>query len=134
MFRDDDQLAAAIGVLLSSAPRMGRFWTKSGPTPEAVDLCAARGGPLSPAEGALLLAAFDLWNGEGGITLARLLDVGGDPLETLGSLLATMTRGYEAIDEWIATTQATITARRNETPEQKLARFRSRGPDRSGAN
>lgn len=134
MFRDEAQQAHAIRVLLSSVPGMERYWTESGPTAAAVELCQARGGGLSGGEAALLLAAFDLWNGEGNVTLARLLEVGGDATETLWALLLSTSMGYEQIDAWIATTEPVVAARRRETPEQKLARFRARGSKRSGAN
>lgn len=104
-FRDHHQASRAIRVLLSVVPRMDRLWTDSGPTTEAVDLCTARGGyragALSHRERTMLLAAFDLWNGQGLVPLAAILDLPPDSLEMVGALLRAIARGHGAIDDWL---------------------------------
>jgi hypothetical protein len=63
----------AIMVMLSGSATMARMWTQNGPTPEALDLIEADGGPLSGGEKVLLRAAFDLYNGTGKCTVDSLL-------------------------------------------------------------
>lgn len=113
MFRDDTQAHAAIRTLLDTIPKLGRFWTDTGPTDEAVRLVEARGGALSSGEALLVFVAFDLYNGRGGAQLSRVIHtLGNEPLSALGSLLVSLTHGPEAIDTWIATQRGRAAERR----------------------
>jgi hypothetical protein len=103
MFRDDAQACRALGALLATLPALRTFWTSSGPTPQALALLEADGGPLSSGERVLLLAAFALWNGSGRLTFADILArLDGPPLEALCSLVVAMKRRPSDVDAWIA--------------------------------
>lgn len=107
MFRDEAQTHAAIRTLLDTLPGLGRLWTDTGPTDEAVRLVETRGGALSSGEALLVFVAFDLWNGQGGAQLGRVFHIlSAEPLAALGLLLAAVTRGPDAIDAWIAAQRA----------------------------
>ena len=109
LFRDDHQASHAIRVLLAVAPGMDRLWTEHGPTTEAIDLCTTRGGyragALSHPRRTMLLAAFDLWNGQGQVPLAAVLDLPADSLEMLSALLRAIARGHGAIDDWLTSAE-----------------------------
>lgn len=103
MFRDDAQACRALGALLATLPTLRSFWTASGPTPQALALLEANGGPLSSGERVLLLSAFSLWSGAGGLLLADVIArLDGAPLEALCSLIVAMKRGAADVDTWIA--------------------------------
>lgn len=99
MWRDDRQRARACSALLATV-RLGRLWTLDGPTDEALRLLEANGGPLSSGERVVVLSAFALWNGSGGLTLAEILDVL-DPAraEALCTLVVAVQRG--TVEEWL---------------------------------
>ena len=89
---------------------LGDLWTPTGPTPKAVVLFEADGGPLSSGERIMLLAAFAFWNGEGSLLLVDViglvdgierLDV--KHVDALSSLLIAHKYGAEAVDTWLAT-------------------------------
>jgi hypothetical protein len=80
------------------------MWMASGPTPQALAFVRAGGGPLAGGERILLLAAFELWNGRGGISLAEVVEqLELKPAERLCSLVLAIKRGAKAIDDWIST-------------------------------
>ena len=99
MWRDDRQRARACGALLATV-RLAHLWTPDGPTDEALRLLEANGGPLSSGERVVVLSAFALWNGSGGLTLAEILDVL-DPAraEALCTLVVAVQRG--TVEEWL---------------------------------
>lgn len=102
MFRDDKQSARCCRALLAQA-RMASLWTLDGPTPRALELLEADGGPLSSGERIILLAAFAFWNGRGGLRLAELVDVlDVEPAEAVCSLLIAVKRGADEVDAWLA--------------------------------
>lgn len=102
MFRNDRQRCAVAYVLLDSL-HMGHLWSVEGPTEEACRLLKRRGGPLSSGEGLVLLAAFDLWNGEGRADFSELLYRLDDTrLHLLGSLLIALGSGSAGVDRWLA--------------------------------
>lgn len=102
-FRHDAQACRAILALFeaSELPRLRGLWGPSGPTSEAVEL--VKGGALSSGELAMLRAAFDFWNGQGGATLDALLHTLDLPRARLvcGLVLA-VHEGGEAVERWIA--------------------------------
>jgi hypothetical protein len=78
------------------------MWMASGPTPQALAFVRAGGGSLAGDERILLLAAFALWNGQGGIPLVEVVEqLDRRPAERLCSLVVAIKRGAKAIDEWI---------------------------------
>ena len=102
MFRDDQQLARACRALLATA-RLERLWGDEGPTPHPSELLATNGGALSSGERVMLLAAWALWNGSGGVTLAEMLErLDVDTAEALCFLILASKYGGDAVDDWIA--------------------------------
>lgn len=102
MFRNDEQSARACRALLAKV-RLHSLWTNGGPTPRAVELLEADGGPLSSGERVVLLAAFAFWNGGGALRLAEIieaLDVG--PSEAICSLVVAVKYGAAAVEDWLA--------------------------------
>jgi hypothetical protein len=100
VFRDDRQLARACRALLASV-RLARLWTTDGPTPEALALLEANGGPLSSGERIMVLAAFALWNGSGELRLAEVVaTLDRERMAALCSLL--IASREDAVDAWLA--------------------------------
>jgi hypothetical protein len=103
MFRDDAQRARACRALLAIV-RLEQLWSHIEPLPEAMDLLAHNGGPLSSGERIFLLAAFAFWNGVGDLRLAEVIEeLGGDHAEAICSLVVACARGASAVDIWLAT-------------------------------
>jgi hypothetical protein len=73
MFKDDHQACAVIRALLHTT-KLARLWTPYGPTDEAERLLKQNGGSLSSNERVLLLSAWTLWNGDGGVTLGDIVN------------------------------------------------------------
>jgi hypothetical protein len=69
MFRSERQQCQAIRLLLSGL-NLEYLWTETGPTDQACKW--VKRNPLSSGESILLRAAFDLWNGEGKVTLWQI--------------------------------------------------------------
>lgn len=104
MFTSDTQKCAVIRALLKQV-RLDYLWTLEGPTDAAIKLLEARGGPLSHGEQLMLLAAFDVWNGDGRATLGELLSVlDNQNLANLGTLLVALAspNAGRAVDAWLA--------------------------------
>ena len=79
------------------------MWMASGPSPRALAFVRAGGGPLGNGERTLLLAAFALWNGQGGIQLTEVVEqLELKAAERLCSLVVAIKRGAKAIDDWIS--------------------------------
>jgi hypothetical protein len=101
-FRDEFQASRALRALLQSSPGTADMWMATGPTTQALAFVRAGGGPLAGGERILLLAAFALWNGQGGIALAEVVEkLDLRPAERLCSLVVAIKRGAQAIDDWI---------------------------------
>lgn len=99
MFRNDTQRNNVCITLLRSL-HLDRYWTDHGPSPDALDLLAADGGPLSSGERIWLFVVFDVWNGEAHTRLDRVLySLDNTRLRALGSLLLAMANGQ--IDGWL---------------------------------
>lgn len=101
-FRDDEQAARACRALLGKV-RLARLWTRSGPTDHAIHLLEQDGGPLSSGERLVVLSAFALWNGRGGVRLSDIiesLDV--NMCESLFELIVAMRHGSRFVDDWLA--------------------------------
>lgn len=97
--RDDRQTALVCRALCS---RVGLHdaWTIDGPSPAALAVLEGR-SPLSSGQQVVVLVGFALWNGEGGLTLVRLLDVlDGDNLRALADLLVAL-HNADAVDAWL---------------------------------
>jgi hypothetical protein len=104
MFRDEFQASRALRALLQTTPGTAGIWMAKGPTPQALQYMRADGGPLARGERTLLLAAFALWHGQGGIPLAEVVEnLELKPAERLCSLVVAIKRGAQAIDDWIVT-------------------------------
>jgi hypothetical protein len=101
MFRDETQACAAIRILLEKAG-LERLWTADGPTPEAEHLRAAEVGMLGTTERRLLLAAHDLWNGQGGLAFADAAQLSGEAARALFSLAKATSTSPAAVDEWLS--------------------------------
>lgn len=95
-WRNEGERARACRTLLETV-RKGDLWTSRGPTDEAERLRDAVGGSyLTRYERVVLLAAFALWDGSGGLTLAEILDELDE--HTSISLCQLVIRGHVA--EW----------------------------------
>ena len=102
MFRNERQRSAVAYVLLDSL-QLGKLWTVEGPTEAACTLLKKRGGSLSSGERLILLAAFDLWNGDGHADFSELLYRLDDTrLHLLGSFLVAFASGSSGVDRWLA--------------------------------
>ena len=105
MFRSEAQRARACHALCSMA-RLERLWTSTGPTPEAIALFEAGGGPLSSGEQVVLFAAWAFWNGDCNATLADVIfRLDPSNLRTIATLMLALGQGGHAIERWIATCQ-----------------------------
>ena len=106
MFRSEAQRARACHALCRKA-RIERMWTSTGPTPEAIALFEAGGGPLSSGERVVLFAAWAFWNGEGNATLADVIyRLDPSNLRTIATLMLALDQGGHAIDRWIASCES----------------------------
>jgi len=103
MFANDRQTSRAILVLFRLVPALDGLWTVDGPTPEALEMYEAGGGPLSSGEASLLLAAFALWNtANETLSFARLYrTLSGQPFEALLTLLLAVDKGDGAVETWL---------------------------------
>jgi hypothetical protein len=98
MFRDTQQIAAALRVLLQPV-HLSRLWLDDRPTPEASELRTAAD---SASERVMLCAAWDLWNGSGGLSLDRMLNVlDANNTLRLCTLIMAAATGAAAVDSWI---------------------------------
>jgi hypothetical protein len=73
MWTSEEARCRAIRQLLAPHHGLAGLWTAEGPTDFAVALLEQGGGYLSSGERILLRAAFDLWNGNGHVTVDELL-------------------------------------------------------------
>lgn len=102
MFRCEAQLARACRALCDRAG-LGRMWTASGPSDEAIALFEAGGGPLSSGESVVLLSAWAFWNSAEKATLADVVYRLDDKnLRAVATLMLAVAGGGHAIDEWLA--------------------------------
>jgi len=100
-FRDDQQIAACCIVLCRSV-RLASAWTLNGPTLFALNVRDGKTG-VSSGEGLLVRMAFDLWNGEGGVTFSRMIDsLDGVRMRMVAGLLAACATSSAAVDGWLA--------------------------------
>jgi hypothetical protein len=114
LFRDDAQACAAIGVLLGAAG-LERLWTCTGPTPDADLLTVGEGVALSAGEWLLLRAAYDLWNGKGGLAFAEVArGLSGEPARMLFTLTTAVSTSPTAVDHWLSEHGAERSAFRNQ--------------------
>lgn len=107
MFRDDRQKAACCDALLRRLD-LAALWVVRpgigdtlGPTPAACELIDGGATRLSGGERAMLHLAFALWNGWEAGRMRDLLSLDAGNLEAVGSLLAAVARGPEAVDAWL---------------------------------
>jgi hypothetical protein len=106
VFRNDEQLAAVCRTLCA---RVGlkSFWTDAGPSERAKELLRAQGGPLSHGEKVMVFLAWSFWNGNGGLTVAELVDtLDRENLSAVGQLLQAHVEGPDALDAWLASQQS----------------------------
>ncbi len=101
MFRSDEQACKAFQAVLQTL-HLEHLWTPQEPAPAALRYREYDGGLLSSGERIILLAVFDLWDGSGNLQFRELID-SLDETRTyvLLSLVAAITRGGEAVDQWL---------------------------------
>jgi len=90
---------------------LGRLWTETGPTDEAISILRANGSPLSSGERTMLLVAFALWHGNQSLAFVELLGLDDDRLRLVASLLLALAgspklngvpeRSRSDIDHWV---------------------------------
>lgn len=107
MFRTEAQQAAVCETLCRLV-RLPGLWTTGGhrlpgPTDRAIALLKQRGGTMSHGEWLMVAAAWDTWNGRGGLKLAdALATLDGNNLRALGSMLVAIAEDADAVDRWLA--------------------------------
>jgi hypothetical protein len=102
----DIVLARACRVLCKRVG-LAHLWTDNGPSAEARRLRDADGGPLSSGERVIVLAAWAVWNGEGGLLFGDVVErLYGPHIEALCSLLVAHAAGDEALRGWVEREQA----------------------------
>lgn len=100
-WRTEQQRGDVARTLLRSLHRED-LWTEDGPTAKAVELLEADGGPMSSGERVMLLAAFDVWNGQGHARLDEVMySLDPERLRLVASLLLALAEGGAAIDRWL---------------------------------
>jgi hypothetical protein len=101
MFSSHRQKCEAIKILLTTV-RLERLWTLGGPKREAFKYRDCDGRPLSSGERVMVLAAFDLWNGSGGLKFHEVpLTLDAAKAHKLLTLLLAISTGGDAVDQWI---------------------------------
>ena len=99
LFRNDQQRAAVCQALCEKAG-LQSLWTPAGPSERATQLLRQYGGTLSTGEHLMFLTAWAVWNGDGEVLLADLIErLDSSNLETLGTLLVAFAQ--DGIDEWV---------------------------------
>lgn len=120
MFRSDQQLARTCRALCSLAG-LGSLWTLEGPSPQAMTLLETDGGPLSSGERAVVLAAWNIWNGSGNVNLSDVVHRLDDRcLAALGALLVAAAGGAGEIDRWLELTENRLRLDRANERERRL--------------
>lgn len=101
--RNDAQINA---VCQAVCRRFGKpsLWRSYGPTELAVSWLESC--PLSSGERVLLLLAFAIYNGEGGLTVGTLLGTLSEAhLAWVASLFSSISGGADAVDRWLASVE-----------------------------
>lgn len=99
MFRDERQRNAVCRAIL---PRgLERVWSEHGPTLASLPDC-------TPEERAMILLAYALWNGAGGLRVAELVSLDAERLALVGSLFQALSEGHDAIDAWLELADADL--------------------------
>lgn len=104
MMRNDAQINAVCGAVCR---RFGKpsLWRSYGPTELAVSWLES--SPLSSGERVLLLLAFAIYNGEGGLTVGALLGtLSASHLSWVASLFSAIADGADAVDRWLASQES----------------------------
>ncbi len=117
----DDELLARVCRALCARVRLASAWTLKGPTPLAIAVRDGR-SPLSHGEQVMLRVAWSMWSGEGGLTLAELVQVL-DVEHTrvvFDLVLAAMTDG-RAVEAWLARNELDSLQARAERPASSAA-------------
>lgn len=102
-FKDDKQLSRVCSTLLAQL-KMEDLWTEEGPTPSAIQLQKANGGPLSHGERTWLAITWAIWTGENEFPLTfseAINTLDAKRLAVLGSLLQAFPEGDASIERWI---------------------------------
>jgi hypothetical protein len=101
VFRSEAQRARACRALCARA-RMPWMWTDAGPTEQAIEIVEKNGGPLSSGERIMVLTAWAFWNGDGGATVADVVErLDGPNLRAIGGLMIALGGGGAAVDQWL---------------------------------
>lgn len=99
LFRNDQQRAAVCETLCAKVG-LTSFWTKDGPSEKAKQLFRQHGGGMSTGEWIMFRAAWTVWNGDGKVLLADVIErLDNSNLETIGTLLVALAQG--GIDGWL---------------------------------
>lgn len=100
LFRNDQQRAAVCEALCAKAGLVALWTTNDGPSEKAKQLLTENGRPMSTGERIMFLAAWAIWNGEGTVLLADVIERLDDSnLETVGTLLVALAQG--GIESWL---------------------------------
>jgi hypothetical protein len=117
VFGSDEQLARACRALCALVG-LGSLWTIDRPSPRAMALLEADGGPLSSGERIVVLTAWNIWNGSGNTSLGDAIHRLDDrSLAALGSLLVAVAGGAGEIDRWLALTESRLGIEGANAPE-----------------
>ena len=94
-------MARVCNVLLGSVGR-GALWSTGEPSTKALSLHNSSGKVLSGEERTMLLLAWALWDGGGGLRVSDLLkSLKPERLALVGALLDAMSRGEAGLAEWL---------------------------------
>jgi hypothetical protein len=100
--KHEDRLTRICNVLLASVGKSA-LWREGQPTTKALSLRNSSGGMFAAEERVMLLLAWAVWDGGGGLKLADVLKtLSPQRLALVGALLSAMAAGPEAMDTWLA--------------------------------
>ena len=104
--QNQEQISRICNVLLASVGK-GALWRSDQPTTKALSLRTSSGGMFEPEERVMLLLAWAIWDGGGGLKVSDLIQKLERPrLALVGSLLSAMAQGSAAMAAWLAEHEA----------------------------
>jgi hypothetical protein len=101
----DDELRARVCNALCAHAGLAPLWSSSGPTAEAEPMRHER--RMSIGRDAIVKTAFVIWDGDPHFRVSELLAaLQGEHLAPVASLLTALSLGRDAIEVWIADSDA----------------------------